>query len=133
MTPPIQDAFPPPIQPSRLRCVSCGYDLTGAIVGSACPECGRAVEESIFLAQQPGRTSGYAIASMVIGIISLGCFVGGPVALLMWELARREMKAGKFSSGSRGMAIAGLVLGSITTAILVIYITVMFIEGYWGW
>ena len=80
------------------------------------------------------RTSGMAIASLVLGIASyILCFVyaigfiTGIVAIVMGALAMREIKRNPMGVKGQGMAIAGLVLGIIIVAIfLVIFIMIGF-------
>jgi hypothetical protein len=105
--------------PSGVHCVRCGYDLTGAVIGSVCPECGAPVAPSF---QRRGQAvSGLAVTSMVLGITGLplcACYglptlVLGPLAILFWFLARSQIRGGEVSEGSAGMATAGLVCGII--------------------
>ena len=73
--------------------------------------------------------SGMAIASLVLGIVSLlsfclfhlGIIIGLPcaiLALVFGVLARPKVNTGEM--GGRGMALAGLICGSIYLALLVI-------------
>ena len=62
-----------------------------------------------------------AITSMVLGICTLpftmcccGLFmVGSIVGLTLGIVAMNQIKAGGFTEGSRGMALAGVILNSI--------------------
>jgi hypothetical protein len=60
------------------------------------------------------RTSGKAIAALVLGIVSLFIFgvIAGVIAVVLAVQARKEIDADP-SLGGRGMATAGLVLGII--------------------
>ena len=70
----------------------------------------------------PGRTSGLAIASMVLGILWL-YWIGSILAVIFGHIAISQ--AGKDPTvKGRGMAIAGLVLGYIGVATLVLTIVV---------
>lgn len=57
----------------------------------------------------PTRTSGLAIASLVLSI--LGCGIGSILGVIFGHQALSEIEAGKGEVDGRGMAIAGLVLG----------------------
>jgi ribosomal protein S27AE len=116
-----------PIEDSSVRCSRCGYNLTGVSLGGTCPECGASVSASFHQNQAPA--SGKAITAMVLGISSLPLFFGGvcggvgvgglvalPAAVLaigFWYAARKDIQRRTVSASSNGMAIAGLVCGSI--------------------
>jgi len=73
-------------------------------------------------------TSGLAIASLVLGIVSIiGCFlyglpsvICGPLAIYFANRAKKQYAAGEASASSRGMAQAGFVCGIIGTCFAVI-------------
>ncbi len=71
---------------------------------------------------QPPRDlpTGTAVAALVCGILSLtlcGCFTGIPAVILGWK----GMKdADRGIAGGKGMAVAGLVTGSICLAFTVL-------------
>ena len=67
---------------------------------------------------QPG-TNGLAIASLVLGIVWV-YWVGSVLALVFGYVALSQIK--RTGQGGRGMAIAGIVLGWIGCAVLVIAI-----------
>ena len=60
------------------------------------------------------RTSGKAIAALVLGIVSIFIFgfIAGLIAIILAVLARKEIDADP-SLGGRGLATAGLVLGIV--------------------
>jgi uncharacterized protein DUF4190 len=66
-----------------------------------------------------GRTNGLAVASLVLGIVWL-CGVGSILALVLGFMALGRIK--RTGEGGRGMAIAGIVLGTIGAVVLVISI-----------
>jgi hypothetical protein len=107
---------------SGVGCPRCGYDLTGVTIGARCPECGQAVDWVTFQRVGP-TTSGWAVASMVLGIVSiLGCMTYGllsvpcgPLAIAFWWKAKRDFAAGRVGGGGPGMATAGLITGIIGT------------------
>ena len=133
--PPTAAAEPAPAS-ARIHCIRCGYDLTGVALGATCPECGARVDHAMIPA---GASSGYAIASMVLGIAALvmcpgsyGVFslVCGPLAIVFWRLAQRQIREGRVSPASKGMATAGLVMGIIGTVLGVIGVGAI---GYMFW
>lgn len=67
---------------------------------------------------QPNRgTNGLAIASMVLGILWLW-WVGSILALIFGYIARSQIRQSQ--QGGGGMAIAGIVLGWIGVALLIV-------------
>jgi hypothetical protein len=63
------------------------------------------------------RTNGLAIASMVLGILWV-YWLGSILAVIFGHVALSQIK--RQNQGGRGMAIAGLVLGYIGIAVLVL-------------
>jgi hypothetical protein len=65
------------------------------------------------------RTDGLAIASLIIGILSLVCSVAclgiilGPVAAAMGFIARRRVASSGGALGGGTLAVVGLVLGIV--------------------
>ena len=65
------------------------------------------------------RTDGLAIASLVIGIVSIACFfvcLGiflGPTAAIMGFISRQRIATSGGAVAGGGMAIAGLILGVV--------------------
>jgi hypothetical protein len=72
------------------------------------------------------RTNGLAVASLVLGIVWL-CGVGSILALIFGCVALSRIK--RTGEGGRGMAIAGIVLGSIGAIVLVISIAALASSG----
>lgn len=109
------------VAPSSVCCISCGYDLSGTAIGGHCPECGADVAQSLRPHTTGPRTSGFAIASFVCGVLSLvlaACIpfgLLGIVAIVLYFPAIKEVDRGTAGGPSRGFAIAGLVTGSIGT------------------
>ena len=66
-----------------------------------------------------GRTSGLAIASMVLGILWI-YWIGSILAVIFGHIAMAQTK--RKGEGGRGMAIAGLILGYIGIAFLLLII-----------
>lgn len=110
-----------------VACHRCGYNLTGAVIGGACPECGQVIE----LSSVGGvPASGYAIATLVLGIVSAtfntaGCMCGGPLiglpcgvlGLVFGVLARRQIESGQLvGPGSAGMTRAGVICSVVGLA-----------------
>lgn len=111
-----------PANEAELRCVSCGYGLTGVRIGDNCPECGTVINQ---FASNAGQSSGKAIASMVLGIVSLiTCFaygiIGLPCGIIAVVLAKKATVAvqeGKAPASSLGMVKAGRICGWIGIAL----------------
>lgn len=71
-----------------------------------------------------GGTNGFAVASLVLGIIWL-MGLGSILALVFGYIAKRQIDSSGGRQTGRGMAIAGIVLGSVGVAILLAMIALM--------
>lgn len=69
----------------------------------------------------PQQTNGMAVASLVLGIIWL-YWLGSILALIFGYTARRQIDASGGWQTGRGMATAGIVLGWVGVATLVLMI-----------
>lgn len=67
-------------------------------------------------------TNGFAVASMVLGILWI-YWIGSVLALVFGLVARQQIK--QRGEAGDGMAIAGIVLGSIGLALLVVPVLVV--------
>jgi Domain of unknown function (DUF4190) len=82
------------------------------------------------------RTDGLAIASLVIGIISLVCFfvcggiVLGPTAAIMGFISRQRVATSGGTLGGGSLAIVGLVLGVIGFVVSVIWFFIFAANGF---
>lgn len=118
----------PVVQPPRNRvraefsCVSCGYSIRGRTIDELCPECGTPVLHSVG-ASTHKTTAGSAVASLVLGIVSvIGCMsygvlslICGPLAIFFGLKADKALKRGTAGGNTKGMATAGLIMGIIGT------------------
>jgi uncharacterized membrane protein len=66
-------------------------------------------------------TSGMAIASMILGILWI-YWIGSIVALVLGYLALREIRQSPQQIEGKGMAVAGVVLGWVGMATLILAI-----------
>ena len=111
-------------EPSHVRvpCAHCGYDLSGTRIGEKCPECGNLVN---FSRPPVYPTNGNAVASLVLGIISIvGCMsyglvsvICGPLAIYFGGKAGKAIQAGLADPSSQSVATAGKVCGIIGTCL----------------
>ncbi len=117
-----------PPQEVAIGCPNCGYNLTGVRLGSSCPECNLVIGRGA-LGGGVRPTSGYAVASLVLGIcsVTIGCgtygllsAICGPLALFFSAKATKQIRAGGVSTSSRGLKIAGFVTGLIGTIVGVV-------------
>jgi hypothetical protein len=109
-------------------CSSCGRSI--------CGECTNTVAGNIYCpqdlpqgiaSQSAASTNGLAIASLILGILSVplavcyGCgIVFAIAAMITGFIARNQIKqSGGRQSGS-GMALAGLILGIVVTALVIL-------------
>ena len=77
-----------------------------------------------------GQTSGYAVASLVLGVLSIvpGVYVGGLVmgilAIVFSRMAMTRIKAMPGSLNGQGLATAGLVTGIVGLSLSVFVILI---------
>ncbi|WP_051399531.1 DUF4190 domain-containing protein [Haloechinothrix halophila] len=81
-------------------------------------------ERSYSPAHYPQSTNGFAVASLVLGILFIGG-LGSVLALVFGYIAKNQIDQSAGSEGGRGMAIAGIVLGWIGLAGIVLMILLM--------
>ena len=74
------------------------------------------------------RTSTLAVVSLVTGILAWVClpFVGALFAVICGHAARSEIRATRPAMEGDGLAVAGLVLGWLQLAMLVMAVLVVF-------
>ena len=124
-----EDTVPLPDAGANINCLSCGYNIVGLRLGDRCPECGTQVMQ---FASQSAQSSGKAITSMVLGIVSIiSCMaygiIGLPcgiVAVVFAKRARLAIQDGTAPVSSQGMATAGKVcgwIGIILSSIMLLY------------
>ena len=78
------------VEPSAVRCIGCGYDLSGTALGSTCPECGRPVVDSVSSGAVQDRL-GYVGPALVTIFC---CVIGGLLALVYTAKANSAAAAG---------------------------------------
>ena len=71
----------------------------------------------------PGRTSGPAVASLVLGIVWV-FWIGSILAVVFGHVALSQIKRSYGAVRGRGLAVAGLVLGYLGVATLLLSIVV---------
>ena len=108
-------------QPGMKACPHCGEHIPQAAI--KCRHC-----QEFLPGQQPrapaqAATSGMAIGALVCGILSLlCCAVAGPAAIVLGVMARKEIERSGGRIGGSGMALAGIIMGSIGTALAALWI-----------
>lgn len=71
------------------------------------------------------RTEGLAIASLALGIASFGiCALCSPAAIVTGVMARRRIRESNGALTGDGLAKAGIIIGSVYLALIVIMIVV---------
>ena len=68
---------------------------------------------------QPQGTNGFAVASLVLGILWI-FWVGSVLALVFGFIALNQIRSGGDRQGGKGLAIAGIVLGCVGVAMLLL-------------
>lgn len=103
-----------------MYCPHCGKEMSDDAV--VCLGCGRALRTiSVYQAR---TTNGKAIASMVLGLLWLWG-VGSVIALALGYSSRRQIEQSSGTQEGAGFAVAGIVLGWIGLAGLVLFIVTL--------
>ncbi|MGH9486081.1 MAG: DUF4190 domain-containing protein [Terriglobales bacterium] len=88
----------------------------------ACPHCGgQSAAPAAAAAAAAPRANGFAIASLVLGILWLG-WSGSILAIVFGHIAHNQISNAGGRQSGRGMATAGLVLGYIGLVTLIVVI-----------
>lgn len=77
--------------------------------------------------QQSFGTNGMAIASLVSALAGLLCMIGSVLGVIFGIIALNQIK--NTGQAGRGMALAGLIVGGITTAFAVVLFFIVIIVG----
>src|SRR5436190_10270893 len=99
------------VRAEAVICRFCRYDFRMGMVPPAAPYAPAYV---------PQRTNGFAIASLVLGIVNMG--IGSILALIFGYKAKREIDESGGTQTGRGLAVAGIVLGYVGIAMFVIWL-----------
>lgn len=118
---------PPPgrLQAAGFTCPHCQYDLTGAVIGGTCPECGAHIKPQ-HLASAP--SNGMAVTSMIMGILALTlCIAYGlptlvfaPLGIIFGHIAFAQLRTGRYNPSARGFAKAGLICSYTALGLLLL-------------
>ena len=113
-------------------CANCGRDLSPSAI--ACPNCGHpgpAAGTTTVPAVPGKRTEGFAIASLVCGI--LGFFgvpiVGSILAIVFGSVARKRITQDPTLGGTE-MARAGIIIGWIGAVLAIIAIVLVIVLAF---
>jgi Domain of unknown function (DUF4190)/N-terminal domain of toast_rack, DUF2154 len=73
------------------------------------------------------KTSGFAIASLVMGILGFTCLfiLGSVLAIIFGFIARSDIRQSKGAKSGTGMATAGIVLGIVMLALVALFVAVV--------
>jgi hypothetical protein len=101
---------------------SCGaeFEVEETLAGQsvACPECQTPLRAPL-LERTPLRTSGYAIASLVLALVGAFTLIGTLVAISFGLVALGNIRRHRDEMCGSGLAVLGIVLGAIFTALTV--------------
>ncbi|MFO1532459.1 MAG: DUF4190 domain-containing protein [Thermoplasmatota archaeon] len=115
-------------------CASCGFGGSGAppaMGAMGAPAMGPPGQGASFQMGQPAmggyppghqKTSGMAIAALVLGIVGLCPYIGiivGLIALILGIVARKNIRQNPSMKGD-GLALTGIILGAVGLAISVL-------------
>jgi|GEM_PF-424129 len=120
-----------PVRDSDSKCSNCGYILSP-----------RNDPASSYMNTNPPmftqiKTNGYAIASMVLGIVSIPlvccCYIGiipAILAVIFGFVARNQIKESPYPQKGNGMALAGIITGFCSIGLIIILLALSFSQGF---
>lgn len=77
----------------------------------------------------PQRTvNGLAIASLVLSVVNV-CGIGGIAGIVTGFMARKQIRESGGSQSGDGLALAGIIVGFIGVALVVLYLIVIVAVG----
>jgi hypothetical protein len=76
-----------------------------------------------------GGTNGYAIASLVLSLLVF-CGIGSVLAVIFGGKARREIRESRGAQTGDGLALAGIIIGYIGIALVILWIFAIFFLGH---
>ena len=112
-----------------MYCPNCGEQ--NAPESKYCAKCGKPLAETgtdVSVTERK-RTSGMAIASLVLGILGFFFNILGILAIIFGSIGLGQTGRDP-SLGGRGLAIAGLILGIVVIVFWVIII--IFVGSFWA-
>ena len=113
-------------------CANCGRDLSPAAV--ACPNCGHpgpAATTTVIPFAPSKRTEGFAIASLVCGIVGFFAvpLIGSVLAIVFGSAARRRIADDENLTGAE-MARAGIIIGWIGLVLGILAIVFLIVLAF---
>ena len=103
-------------------CANCGHDLSPAAI--ACPNCGHpGPAAGTVPVVAPTRTEGFAIASLVCGIVGFfGVPIVGSILAIVFASAARKRIAQDPDLGGGDLARAGMIIGWIGLILAIVVV-----------
>lgn len=99
----------------QIRCPRC--DAPNTISGNNCKNCGMPFTMEGTTIEAAGASNGFSTAALVLGIVGLPTFCTGIVPLLAVVFGVIGLRQAGAEGGGRGLAIAGIVLGTVGTGL----------------
>jgi hypothetical protein len=78
----------------------------------------------------PQPTNGFATASLILGLVGwAACGVGSVLAVIFGFIAHGQIRQSQGRQGGDGMAKAGIILGFVGIALVVLFIVIGAMSG----
>jgi uncharacterized protein DUF4190/uncharacterized protein UPF0547 len=110
------------VRSEALICRFCGYDFRTEEFGTGSQRAAQQLPPSTQPVHvQPARTNGFAIASLVLGIVWIW-WIGSILALVFGYVGKAQIDRSGGRETGRGLAVAGIVLGWVGLTGLVLFL-----------
>lgn len=120
--PPVREAYaPPPPPPPAPVAPQPAYAMVPAVAPVPGPVYPPPQPYPGYQVVVAAKTNGLAIASLVLGIVWV-YWIGSVLAVIFGHVALSQINKSNGTQQGRGMAIAGLVLGWIGVAVLIVWL-----------
>ena len=111
-------------------CVYCGEEVEEN--DNVCGNCGKSINNNVqttVTVKEKSNSDGFAITGFVLSIVSFLCCGSTSILGLIFSILGL-VNCNKNGKDGKGLAIAGIIINSITFVILIILYIFMFILGY---
>lgn len=107
-----------------MRCTKCGVEVADG--SNFCPVCGHQFSSDVAAAVTPAKTSGLAVAALILGVLSFfSCGLLIIPALICGIIAAVRISSSQGRLKGMGMAITGMVLPAVALPVMAVLMAIL--------